>query len=137
MPQPIVFPCPSCGASVSAEEGDVRAQCQSCGNTAQVPAALRGAVPAAPQSVPDYTDKMGRPAMWNQAEWEVIADAVRAGDKVLAVTLYQQTFSVSQAEAQKDIDALAAGKNVTLGTRALGRPFLHMYPIRKAAGSGW
>jgi hypothetical protein len=126
MPQPIVFPCPSCGAPVSAEEGGVRAQCQSCGNTAQVPEALRGAVPAAPQSVPDYTDKMGRPVVWNQVEWEVIADAVRAGDKVLAVTLFQQRFHVSQAEAQQDIGDLAAGRTITLGTRAFGRPFLHM-----------
>jgi hypothetical protein len=61
--------------------------------------------------------------MWNQAEWEVIADAVRASDKVLAVTLFQQRFHVSQAEAQQDIGDLAAGRTITLGTRAFGRAF--------------
>ncbi len=73
MPQQIVFPCPSCGTSLSAEEGALRVQCQFCGNTALVPEALRGpatetgaasqpgAVPAAPQRAPDYTDRMGRP----------------------------------------------------------------------------
>jgi hypothetical protein len=59
--------------------------------------------------------------VWNNAEWEVIADAVRAGDKVQVVSLFQQMFHVSQAEAQQDIDALAAGKMITMGTRALGR----------------
>jgi hypothetical protein len=59
--------------------------------------------------------------VWNQAEWEVIADAVRAGDRAPAVTLCQQMFHVSQAEAQQDIDALAAGKIITVGTRGLGR----------------
>lgn len=68
MPQQIVFPCPSCGASPSADEGALRVPYQFCGNTAQVPEALRGlaaetgpasrpgAVPAAPLRVPDYYD---------------------------------------------------------------------------------
>ncbi len=139
MPQQIVFPCPSCGASLSADEGSARVQCQFCGNTAQVPGSMGGgagqpfpaaqpyaaaqpdADAAAPQSVA-YHDRMGRPAMLNYAEFKVIADAVRAGDKVQAVALFQQMFHVSQAEAQKNIDTLASGQEISIGTAASGGP---------------
>ena len=43
MPQQIVFPCTSCGASLSVDPGATTAQCQFCGTTVMVPAALRGA----------------------------------------------------------------------------------------------
>jgi hypothetical protein len=129
MPQQVVFPCPSCGGSLSADEGATRVQCHFCGNTAPVPEALRG--PAAPPRVPDYTNKAGQPAVWNQAEWEAIGDALRAGDKAQAVKLYQQMFQVSEPDARQDVDALAAGKMVTLGTRALGRPFAAYVPKTK------
>ena len=129
MTLPIVFPCPSCGGSLSAVEGALRVQCPFCGNTAAVPEALRG--PAAPQRVPDYINKAGQPAVWDPARWEAIGDALRAGNKAQAVTLYQQLFQVSLPDAQQDVNDLAAGKMVTLGTRALGRPFSAYVPKTK------
>lgn len=137
MPQQIVFPCPSCGASVSADEGASQVQCQFCGNTAYVPgssgkpaaqaygaplpsmAPQPGPVSAAPQSVA-YHDRRGRPAMLNYAEFKVIADAVRAGDKAQAAMLFQQMFQVSPAEAQQDIETLAAGQEISVGAAAGG-----------------
>ena len=52
MPQQIVFPCASCGASLSVEQGASMTQCQFCGTTVMVPAGLGG---AAPQPGPSYT----------------------------------------------------------------------------------
>ena len=52
MPKQVVFPCPSCGASLSVDESAAAVQCQFCGSTAMVPAALRG---PAPQPSAPYT----------------------------------------------------------------------------------
>lgn len=41
MPQIQIFACPSCGASMSIEEGDVQIKCLFCGNTVIVPEELR------------------------------------------------------------------------------------------------
>ena len=46
MSKEVVFACPSCGASLSADSGASSVQCQFCGNTAAVPAALRDSAPA-------------------------------------------------------------------------------------------
>jgi hypothetical protein len=53
MPRQLVFPCPSCGASLSVDPGAATAQCLFCGTPVVVPAALRGAAPApAPSYAP-------------------------------------------------------------------------------------
>jgi hypothetical protein len=41
MPQQLVFPCPSCGASLSADPSANTVQCQFCGTTSAIPPALR------------------------------------------------------------------------------------------------
>src|SRR5260221_3530337 len=45
MPSPIVFNCPECGASLTAEPGQVEVQCKFCGATVVVPQELRTQAP--------------------------------------------------------------------------------------------
>jgi hypothetical protein len=52
MPKLQVLSCPSCGASLSIEQGAATAQCAFCGNTSVVPEELRGASPSAPAGLP-------------------------------------------------------------------------------------
>jgi len=66
MPQQVVFPCPSCGASVSAEQGARMTQCQFCGSTVAVPGATAGAAPqpgaSYPPSGPAFAPPQSGPA---------------------------------------------------------------------------
>lgn len=48
MPSPIVFNCPECGASLTAEPGQLEIQCKFCGSTVVVPLELRTPVPTMP-----------------------------------------------------------------------------------------
>ena len=48
MPSPIVFNCPECGASLTAEPGQVEVQCKYCGATVVVPQELRTQAPTMP-----------------------------------------------------------------------------------------
>lgn len=63
MPQQIIFPCSSCGASLSVDPGTATTQCPFCGTTVVVPAGLRGEgappmpsyAPLPPNDAPRYT----------------------------------------------------------------------------------
>ncbi len=56
MPQQVVFPCPSCGATLSVDQGVTSTQCQFCGSTVAVPGAIGAAPPqpAPPAPTPMY-----------------------------------------------------------------------------------
>lgn len=60
MPKQLVFPCPSCGATLSADEGAATASCQFCGSTVTVPKTLRGE--AQPGSTPQAAPAPGSSA---------------------------------------------------------------------------
>ena len=130
MPQQVVFPCPSCGASLSAEAGASTAQCQFCGSTVSVPNAMRGQPAAA--STP-----YGAPARntgTDRTKLAAIGDAVRAGNTSEAIRLYREQFSVSQTEAQQAVSQLAAGQSVVVGTLDNGMPeYLQVSPVAPAA----
>lgn len=51
MPKIQVFACPSCGASLSVDEGEKQVKCQFCGNTVIVPRELRPEPPSRPTIV--------------------------------------------------------------------------------------
>ena len=53
MSNQLVFPCPSCGASLSVDSSASSVQCQFCGSSAAVPASLRRSSPSnAPYAAP-------------------------------------------------------------------------------------
>ena len=58
MPKIVVYPCPSCGASLSIDEGAASTQCPFCGNTAMLPESLRTAAPR-PDAVAQPTFSYG------------------------------------------------------------------------------
>jgi hypothetical protein len=118
MPQQIVFPCSSCGASLSVDAGASSAQCQFCGSTVSVPRELRGQ--ATPGSTP--YGAAGLNYGTDRAKLAAIGDAVRAGNSSEAIRLYREQFSVSQTEAQQAVNQLAAGQSVVVGTLDNGMP---------------
>jgi hypothetical protein len=131
MPQPTVFACPSCGSSISAA-GDALVKCMFCGQTVAVPgapAAQTAAAPApdAPLSTP-YLDRAGQPAVLNSADFRVIADAVRAGDRATSEAEYQRQFRASPDDARQAIDTLAASGLVSIGTTPEGGPCSSPWP---------
>jgi hypothetical protein len=129
MPQQVVFPCPSCGASLSVEQGASIAQCQFCGSTVSVPKEMRG--PAAgysPYAAPGLNNGTDRTKL------AAIGDAVRAGNTTEAIRLYREQFSVSQTEAQQAVNQLAAGQSVRVGTLDNGMPeYLQVSQVAPAA----
>lgn len=124
MPQQIVFPCPSCGASLSVDPGAGTTQCQFCGSTAVVPAALRGAAqPSGSLYTPLPAELPGVGSIGlDPVRAKGIGDAVRAGNKAEAVRLYQEMLGADYPSAQRAIDMLAAGQSVQIGTLANGAP---------------
>jgi sugar lactone lactonase YvrE len=62
MPQIQIFACPSCGASMSIEEGDVQIKCMFCSNTVIVPEELRvKSIPHSHTLFPEDTDQSDPP----------------------------------------------------------------------------
>lgn len=125
MPKQVVFPCPSCGASLSADESASSTQCQFCGTTAVVPAALRGAgpQPSAPYaSAAPASGTAGLGYGHDRTKLAAIGDAVRAGDKAEAARLYRDTFGGALADAQHAVEKLAAGQEILVGTTSTGAP---------------
>ena len=122
MSNQVVFPCQSCGASLSADSSANSVQCQFCGSTSAVPAALRESAP----SVSAYGTPSGAASALgfggDRSKLAAIGDAVRAGDKALAMRLYQEQFGADQPTAQQVVDQLAAGQSVRVGTTASGQP---------------
>src|SRR4051812_16411047 len=119
MPRLTVFACPSCGASLGVEEGAASTQCQFCGNTVIVPEELRATpaksgAPASPQPIL-YGNVSGIPDMGKMKQ---MGDAVRAGNKIEAIRLYQELFGVHLADAKTAVDMMAAGQPVTVNTMA-------------------
>lgn len=104
MPKLNVFACPSCGASLSVEEGAATTKCQFCGNTVIVPEALRGQKAEAPAA--------GMSGIAQGAPLKELGNLIRAGNKIAAVKLYHQLFGGGLAEAQAAVDKLALGQGV-------------------------
>ena len=130
MPQQLVFPCPSCGASLSVEAGASTVQCQFCGTTAAIPKDLRG---QATPSNPPYSPP-GLNYGTDRTQLAAMGDAVRAGNTAEAIRLYQAQFSVGQAEAQQAVSQLAAGQRVMVGTLDNGMPeYLQVSQVAPAA----
>jgi hypothetical protein len=117
MPQQLVFPCPSCGASLSANPTASTVQCQFCGTTSAIPQSLRSY--GAPLS-PDLPGAMGSSP--DPSQLSAIGDAVRANNTGEAIRLYREQFSASQTEAQEAVFKLAAGQSVRVGTLPNGQP---------------
>ena len=134
MSKQVVFPCPSCGATLSADSSSASVQCQFCGNTAAVPAALRDSVPSAPSYSVPATPLSDTDFGGDRTRLKAIGDAVRAGDKTLAIRLYQEQFGADQPSAQQAVDQLAAGQSVRVGTTANGLPeYLDVLPTAPSA----
>jgi len=135
MSNQVVFACPSCGASLSADPSASSVQCQFCGNTATVPASLRTSPPSF-SSTPAYTipDPISGAFGGDRTKLAAIGDAVRAGDKGLAIRLYQEQFGADQPSAQQAVDQLAAGQSVQVGAMANGLPeYLQVSQVAPAA----
>jgi predicted RNA-binding Zn-ribbon protein involved in translation (DUF1610 family) len=137
MPRQIVFPCSSCGASLSVDESASTAQCQFCGSTVAVPQSLRSNTPPGnpPYGPPNPDTGAAGPGFGpNETKLAAIGDAVRAGNKSQAARLYQEQFGVGQTEAQRVVEQLAAGQSVQVGTTAMGMPeYLQVSPMAPAA----
>jgi DNA-directed RNA polymerase subunit RPC12/RpoP len=137
MPRQVVFPCSSCGASLSVDENASTAQCQFCGSTVAVPQALRGSAPigSSTYGTPNPGPGTAGPGFGtDQSQLGAIGDAVRAGNKSEAARLYQARFGVGQMEAQRVVEQLAAGQSVQVGTTATGMPeYLQVSPVAPSA----
>ena len=131
MPNPIVFPCPHCGASISVDGSATSTQCQFCGSSAAVPDELRPKVappdPAAPaMSISDlYSGMPGMSGMsqnFDVGKLKAMADAVRAGNKIEAIRLYRENFGVDLAAARQAVDLMTSGRSVGFGQMQTGTP---------------
>jgi hypothetical protein len=121
----IVFPCPNCGASQSVDDSASSTQCQFCGNTIAVPAAVRGAgqQTAAPYAPAGPASGMaGIDYGHDRAKLAAIGDAIRSDNTAEAARLYRETFGGGTAAAQQAVDQLAAGQEIQVGTTATGAP---------------
>ncbi len=116
MPKLTVLSCPSCGASLSIEQGASTAQCSFCGNTSVVPQELRGSSPATPQEVPGQKPVYlsGMPLMDQLPRLRELGDLVRAGRRDDAVRLYQDLFGANDLQARAAVDQLALGQPVSV-----------------------
>ncbi|MCC7361692.1 MAG: hypothetical protein IT317_19565 [Anaerolineales bacterium] len=119
MPKLQVLACPSCGASLSIEQGAATAQCAFCGNTSVVPQELRG--PAAPSraSTPNLSGQKavylgGVPWMDQLPRLREMGDLVRAGNYDGAVRLYQELFGGPETAARAAVQMLASGQPVNI-----------------------
>jgi DNA-binding beta-propeller fold protein YncE len=109
-----VLSCPSCGASLSVEEGAATAQCQFCGNTVVVPEEYRRPS-ATPRAAPPRQSGVmvgGMPFLDQLPKLREMGDLVREGRRDEAKRLYQELFGASEQEASGAIDQLAAGQPV-------------------------
>jgi hypothetical protein len=134
MPRISVFACPACGASLSVDnEHDTLIKCQFCSTTVIVPEELRpqrhraGVNPTqAEVVVPANVDASNLPGLgsiMSQADkLRQLGNLVRAGNKLEAVRIYQETFGGSLADAQAGVDALAAGMPVQVSSASFGTP---------------
>jgi hypothetical protein len=136
MSKQVVFPCPQCGATLSVDSSAGSVQCQFCGSTAAVPAALRDSAPSIPSYSPYAAPAptSGLAFGGDRSKLAAIGDAVRSGDKGLAIRLYQEQFGVDQPTAAQVVDQLAAGQSVLVGTMANGLPeYLQVSQVAPAA----
>ena len=126
MSKQVVFACPSCGASLSADSSASSVQCQFCGSSAAVPAALRDNAASSPAYAPlPYAAPAASSGLafgGDRSRLAAIGDAVRAGDKALAIRLYQEQFGADQPTAQQVVDQLSAGQSVLVGNAVNGLP---------------
>ena len=122
MSNQVVFPCPSCGASLSADSSANSVQCQFCGSTSAVPAGLRDSAPSVSAYGTPSGSASGLGFGGDRSKLAAIGDAVRAGDKALAMRLFQEQFGADQPTAQQVVDQLAAGQSVLVGNTANGQP---------------
>ena len=115
MPKPVVFACPSCGASLSVEEGASTTRCQFCYNTVIVPEEMRTAKPVV---TPNVVGGMGAssPGMANlmgqSQQLKEMGNQIRAGNTLEAIKLYRQLFGSGLAEAKDAVERLAMGQSV-------------------------
>lgn len=115
MPKPVVFACPSCGASLSVEEGAATTRCQFCYNTVIVPEEMRTPKPSV---TPNVVGGMGAnsPGMANlmgqSQQLKEMGNLIRAGNTLEAIKHYRQLFGSGLAEAKDAVDRLAAGQSV-------------------------
>jgi len=87
-----------------------------------VPAALRESAPSSPAFGTPSGAASGLGFGGDRSKLGAIGDAVRAGDKTLAMRLYQEQFGADQPTAQQVVDQLAAGQSVLVGNTANGLP---------------
>lgn len=118
MPRLQVLSCPSCGASLSIEEGAATAQCAFCGNTSVVPQELRRAAapsappPSVPGQKPVYLS--GMPLMDQLPRLRELGDLVRAGRRDDATRLYLDLFGGPEQTARAAVDQLSLGQPVAV-----------------------
>jgi|GEM_PF-1295029 len=120
MPKLQVLACPSCGASLSIEQGASTALCSFCGNTSVVPEELRGSAASSSAYNPPSQQGQkpvflsGMPLMDQLPRLRELGDLVRAGRKDDAVRLYQDLFGAADMQARAAVDQLAMGQPVSV-----------------------
>ncbi len=142
MPQILVFPCPSCGASLSYEGGPEAAiTCQFCGSNAPIPAALRASAappaptapiaPAAPSGAGPSAESPleamaasmlgsvlgGAGSNFHLDQLRELKHLAQSGQQAQAVQLFRTLFpAVSADEAQAAVAKISGGQPLVINT---------------------
>ncbi len=120
MPKLQVLSCPSCGASLSIEQGASTATCSFCGNTSVVPESLRGSSPSSPAYPSSSAQAQkpvflsGLPLMDQLPRLRELGDLVREGRKEDAARLYQDLFGANDLQARAAVEQLGLGQPVSV-----------------------
>ncbi len=99
--------CPTCGAPLDFEPGQLTITCKYCQNNVIVPEALRPQAAFSPAASPFLQGDQF-------ASLQEIARLARAGQKIEAIKLFRQTFGTGLKEAKDAVEAITAGQPVSL-----------------------
>src|SRR3990170_4099734 len=125
-----VFKCPSCGSTLSDEGGaEPTITCQFCGSTVIVPEELRPKPEAAPASSEPSSTLLSSALELGEALTGLPLDKlaelkrlISSGQKIEAVKLYREITGVGLKEAKDAVEAMEAGRPVTVANFKLETP---------------
>lgn len=119
------FTCPNCSAPLDYEGDDPTLRCPYCNSSVIVPDSLRspGPGPTGSPLAGSGTPWVGGALLSPMMRLREVAENIRSGNKVEAVRIYRETFSVGLSEAREAVESLAAGRPVLMpGSTMIGEP---------------